>query len=599
MTPLREAFLLPGVFLTVTLLGGLRVASSVRLVPPSLTAIVLAVLLIGAVVRSRIVDPSTLLNSRRRPLENLTGAVVLLTLLAASAQVMGLVIPERGLLHFIFAVFLFVQLLSLSAARIDRPGMLRSLFVLLGATFILRFIILESLYAADGGTLKRVLTALMSGVTLGGIEYQPHAAVTGYVAFVSLALYVAGLVLLPSRTLPPTTALARTAAGGALTPILIVLLAIPLGGCRGTEAAPGNGSNEASARNGSQASDLREAALAAARVWRPPAVPPAAANLSDNAESRLGLFSPNEDVDCRFALQKVGGLTPKFNCQLPDGRTVKVKYGIANAELYAEVAATRLVAALGFPADRMHVVRSVNCAGCPKFPYSSLRCHAALGSQWPCFPTGLDFDRRTRFAPAVIEERLPGRKIQAFEDQGWAWYEVDKIDPRKGGSSRSEVDALRLLAVFLAHWDNKGENQRLVCPPGEDLPDGGCARPLAIIQDLGATFGPSKLDLHNWRQLPVWSDPRACRVTMRHLPFNGATFEERTISEGGRQFLLRLIEQFSTDQIEALFSGARAPEYNAIRAENRNPSAWAAVFDDKVRQIRAGGPCPSHVAAVE
>ncbi|MGB2715912.1 MAG: hypothetical protein WBC51_17150 [Vicinamibacterales bacterium] len=592
MTPLREAFLLPGVFLTVTLLGGLRVADTVRLVPPTLTAVVLAVILITAIVRSGVFLPSALLDSDRRAVENLNGAVVLFTLLAASAQVMSLVVPERGLLHFLFAVFLFVQLLSLSAARIDRPGMLRSLFVLIGAAFILRFIILESLYATDSGSLKRVLTALMSGVTLGGIEYQPHAAMTGYVAFICLALYMTGLVLLPPRALPSKTAMTRTVESGPLTPVLLVVLAVSLSACR-SEADPMSGPSHATGRNGrDHATDIREAALASARVWMSPPVPPAAADLAVNPEPHEGLFSEQTDVECRFALEKVGGLTPKFNCQLPDGRIVKVKYGVANPELYAEVAATRLVAALGFPADRMYVVRGVNCGGCPQFPYHALRCHAMTGARWPCFPTGVDFDQPMRFAPAVIEQRLEGRRIEASSDQGWAWYELDKIDRDKGGSSRPEVDSLRLLAVFLAHWDNKAENQRLVCPPGSDLPDGGCARPLAMVQDLGSTFGPTKLDLHNWRTTPVWSDPRACRVTMEQLPYHGGTFEARTISEEGRQFLLTLIEQFSRDQIESLFASARAPEYEAIRAENRSPHAWAVAFEEKVQQIRAAGPCP-------
>ena len=52
------------------------------------------------------------------------------------------------------------------------------------------------------------------------------------------------------------------------------------------------------------------------------------------------------------------------------------------------------------------------------------------------------------------------------------------------------MDALRLLAVVISHWDNKPENQRITCLPGGDQPDGGCTTPLALIQDLGATFGP-------------------------------------------------------------------------------------------------------------
>ena len=47
--------------------------------------------------------------------------------------------------------------------------------------------------------------------------------------------------------------------------------------------------------------------------------------------------------------------------------------------------------------------------------------------------------------------------------EGWAFFELELIDAEKGGAPRAHVDALRLLAVFLAHWDNKSENQRLVC----------------------------------------------------------------------------------------------------------------------------------------
>ena len=159
-------------------------------------------------------------------------------------------------------------------------------------------------------------------------------------------------------------------------------------------------------------------------------------------------------------------------------------------------------------------------------------------------------------------------------------------------SPAAEVDALRLLAAFLAHWDNKAENQRLICPPGADRPDGGCARPVAMMHDVGGTFGPSKLDLPNWRAAPVWADSAACLVSMERLPWQGATFPGTATSpEEGRQFLLGLIEQLSAAQIESLFSASRAPGFDGISAESRNPAAWADVFQSKVRQIREGGPC--------
>ena len=201
MTPLRESFVLPCLFLTVALLGGLRLGApgvDVRLVPPPLVSLVLAVLLLGALVRSRVLSPDRLIASYRSALENVSGGVVLLTLFAASAQTFNLLTPDAGLLHVLVSVFFLVQLLTTLTAVRDRAAMLRSLAVLMGCAFFLRFLALESLYAPGRGVLKRVMTALMEGVTLGAIDYAPTGSATGYVAFLTLTLYLIGLFLLPS-----------------------------------------------------------------------------------------------------------------------------------------------------------------------------------------------------------------------------------------------------------------------------------------------------------------------------------------------------------------------------------------------------------------
>jgi hypothetical protein len=349
----------------------------------------------------------------------------------------------------------------------------------------------------------------------------------------------------------------------------------------------------ATSPEGRLTAERRDAALASAKVWIPPSVPIGLVDFGANPEVPGG-FDEDQDVSCRFAVEHVGGLTSKFNCELTDGTTVKVKYGDGNAELYTEVAATRLLTALGFATDRMFVVRSVRCAGCPRYPYPALRCLQATSMKWPCFPTGIDFDGTRTFDPVVIERRLEGRRIESYPDQGWSWYELHRIDPARGGSSIAEVDAMRLLAAFLAHWDNKGENQRLICPPGADTADGGCTQPVAMMQDVGGTFGPAKLDLHNWRTTPVWANPATCLVSMERLPYEGATFPERQISEPGRRFLLALLEQLSADQLRTLFIASRAITFEGISADSRNAAAWVGAFADKVRQIREGGPCPPH-----
>jgi hypothetical protein len=303
-------------------------------------------------------------------------------------------------------------------------------------------------------------------------------------------------------------------------------------------------------------------------------------------------FDTEADVDCTFAVEPVGGSTPKFVCTLQSSERVKVKYGGPNGELPAEVAGTRLLAALGFPTDRMNKVHSVRCHGCPLLPQQALQCLAREEPAALCLQ-GASASSLVTFEPAVIERPLAGDKIEATHDQGWSWYELDRIDPRAGGSSRAEVDALRLVAVLLAHWDNKGANQKLLCPPGAQHADGTCREPVAAIGDLGSTFGPKKVDLENWKQYPVWTDARTCTVSMKTLPFDGATFPDRRISEEGRQFALKLLASLGAAQLDTLFASSGVAAFPHVLAEAHQPHAWTAVFLDKVDQIRRGGPCGS------
>lgn len=368
---------------------------------------------------------------------------------------------------------------------------------------------------------------------------------------------------------------------------LLVMIATLATGCRPSASATATARAE---NDADLAGTRRNEALATARVWSPPALPISRADLRANPAGAP--FSPEDEVTCRFTRRTVGGTTPKFYCELPAGEVVKVKYG-ASPELQAEVAASRLLTALGFGADQMYVVGRVRCAGCPAFPFQSLRCFDRVGLEFPCFPGGSDPGSMVDFGIAVLERRLAGRVVEAADDQGWAWFELDRIDPARGGSSRAEVDALRLMAVFLAHWDNKAPNQRLLCLPGSDGSDGACARSLAIMQDLGATFGPTKIDLHNWRRGRIWKDGAPCTVSMEHLPWGGGTFPERQISEPGRRLLLSLLEQLSEQQIQDLFEGSRVTSHDQFSAEARRAVAWSRVFTDKIQQIRDAGPCPS------
>lgn len=200
MSPAREAIYLPLLFLVVTLLGGLRIGERVILVPPPLFTLVFALLLIGVLVKGAALDPDRLMHSRRTALANVNGFLVLLTAFFASAQAFSMVTPDAGLPRLLCGGFLFVLLLNTIAAATDRVRVLRSLMIIFGAAFILKFVVLASLASPAGGTVSRVLQILLEGVTLGTLNQPVSDPATGYVAFFVLVLFLFGLAMLPART---------------------------------------------------------------------------------------------------------------------------------------------------------------------------------------------------------------------------------------------------------------------------------------------------------------------------------------------------------------------------------------------------------------
>jgi len=297
----------------------------------------------------------------------------------------------------------------------------------------------------------------------------------------------------------------------------------------------------------------------------------------------------NTRVECRYVPKPTSGTTLKFDCRLPDGVVIKIKYG-ETPERLAEVAATRLLAALGFGADEVTLLPKLRCHGCPRRPYETRKF-----AEW-FYAEGLldrliSDDTSQDFSWVSAEHKMPGRAIEVGEFEGWDWYELDRVDSALGGATRPELDALRLIAIFLGHWDNKARNQRLQCEPGpgDDDPSARCERPLLMIQDVGATFGPGKVEQSNWAATPIWADAAGCVVRLPHID---GTFDSIKISEGGRLLIASRLRQLSEAQIQTIFNTAGFPDPSTGDA-NGNVTAWVKAFKDKVRQIGERQPCPA------
>lgn len=202
----RSAVLLPFIFLTVALLGGLRVGAEDRafiFVPPPLITLVLAVLLMLLFVRGGLIELRSWVAADKSPLANITHVWILLTLFFASAQAFNSVLPESGLLYWLFSFFFIWTLWNNQFSSFDARRLLRSLAVLFGTAFILKHMLLASLYAPEGGWLKRMTGALVSGITQGTLDGPTFAPATGYISFFTLGLYLVGLMLVGFSNLQP------------------------------------------------------------------------------------------------------------------------------------------------------------------------------------------------------------------------------------------------------------------------------------------------------------------------------------------------------------------------------------------------------------
>ena len=376
-------------------------------------------------------------------------------------------------------------------------------------------------------------------------------------------------------------------------------------------------------------------AIRAALLFTPKAVGDADILEGPPQDPKQFQFHPDDKVSCDFDKpgSQMGGKTPKFSCKITkvessngqvqvltaqmDEEPVKVKFGAADKEIYAEVVSTRLMWALGYYADAWFPVK-VECNNCPSDPESGSGSKAT----------------RT-YDAATIVRKYSGHKMYELgkEEQGWSWKELDDSN----GRPISEKDGLKLLGAFLQHSDNKPPQQRLVCD-GVKVDQSThpltttCKESKMIVQDVGATFGSggfftsnstAKMNLHEWSGEELWkkagkpgmseADCPVCQARLRKSLTATDGLSDPTISEEGRRFLGGLMCQLTDAQIGNLFKAARVaemPEYHTSDGSFKQgldeatiQKQWIEAFKAKREQL-ASGRCrwknkPTDLAAID
>src|SRR5262245_34605279 len=317
----------------------------------------------------------------------------------------------------------------------------------------------------------------------------------------------------------------------------------------------------------------RAEAIRRAHVWEPGDV--AARDLYNGPKGKLDV-PVDQEVACDFVPTLMAGLTEKFLCKLEDGRTFKVKYDDSPRfkEAVGEVLGTRMLWALGFYADTMRPVR-VTCRGCPRHPWTWIRedkNKKRLDENGEPGPLPPEAEAGTwTFDPAAIEERLDVTTIEREKDQGWWWKEIREVDEAAGGSSRAEVDALKLLMAFLQNSDNKSRQNAIACPRGSQAVDGAapaaCPRPIMYVDDAGSVFGKGgfvtrnagRVDFDGWKKRRIWKSATSCRAQLKGIGgiLRPSNLRNPKVGEAGRRLLASELESLADHQIEDLFRAAR------------------------------------------
>lgn len=196
--------LLPVVFLTVALLGGLRLSSpdnSLVFLKPALVCLVFAVILLVLFVRAGLIILEGWFSESFSTVKNVANAAVLFTLFAATTQIFNSLIPEQGLPFWVIAFCFFWTLWNNLFADFDTKKLIRSLGGLFGLAFVVKYLLLANMTAPEGESwLRSVFENPAKEALTWLLDLPRFSGGTGYIQFFAVIFYLAGLFLMPNTT---------------------------------------------------------------------------------------------------------------------------------------------------------------------------------------------------------------------------------------------------------------------------------------------------------------------------------------------------------------------------------------------------------------
>jgi len=199
-----QYIVIPLIFLTAALLGGLRLSAEdmgFLFLKPPLVCLIFAVILLVLFFRANLIKLNGWFSEGFSTLKNIANACVLLTLFFASTQIFNSLLPEKGLPFWTIAFCFFWTLWNNLFAEFDTKRLVQSLGGMFGLAFVVKYLILANLTApASKSWLQGILENPAQEAFTFLIDLPRFAPATGYIQFFALVFYLIGLFLLKPET---------------------------------------------------------------------------------------------------------------------------------------------------------------------------------------------------------------------------------------------------------------------------------------------------------------------------------------------------------------------------------------------------------------
>lgn len=201
---IRTYVYLPLIFLTVALLGGLRLSGtdgSLIFVRPALICLIFAAILVLLFFRAGMLRLEGWFSEQMTGTQTVANGLVLVSLFAAATQIFNSLIPEQGLPFWIISFCFLWVLWNNLFAEFDAKRLLRSLGAMFGLAFVTKYMVLANLTAPGGRSwLRSIIENPAQEAATWLLDLPRFSAGTGYIQFFAVLIFLLGLFLTPPAT---------------------------------------------------------------------------------------------------------------------------------------------------------------------------------------------------------------------------------------------------------------------------------------------------------------------------------------------------------------------------------------------------------------